>query len=69
MAIDGTQKMVRNRLWTEQCLERDLQRKQKDGSSASETQYYVYVLEANLAFANGITIPLLSEFLTYEEYY
>src|SRR5256885_3922980 len=60
--------MVRDRLWTEQCLERDLQRKQEDGSMASETQYYVYVLEANLAFANGMTIPLLSEFLTYEEY-
>src|SRR2546430_8824550 len=43
------------------------QRKQEDGSMASETQYYVYVLEANLAFANGMTIPLLSEFLTYEE--
>jgi len=68
VAIDGTQKMVRDRLWTKQCLERDLQRKQEDGSMASETQYYVYVLEANLAFANGMTIPLLSEFLTYEEY-
>ncbi len=68
VAIDGTQKMARNTLWTEQCLERDLQRKQKDGSLASETQYYVYVLEANLAFANGMTIPLLSEFLTYEQY-
>ena len=49
VAIDGTQKMVRDRLWTEQCLERDLQRKQEDGSMASERQYYVYVLEANLA--------------------
>src|SRR5260370_15638588 len=67
VAIDGTQKMARDRLWTEQCLERDFQRKQEDGSLASETQYYVYVLEANLAFANGMTIPLLSEFLTYEE--
>jgi hypothetical protein len=68
VAIDGTQKMVRDTLWTEQCLERDLQRKQKDGTMATETQYYVYVLEANLAFANGMTIPLLCEFLTYEEY-
>jgi hypothetical protein len=68
VAIDGTQKMVRDTLWTDQCLERDIQRKQEDGSLAGETQYYVYVLEANLAFANGMTIPLLSEFLTYEEY-
>jgi hypothetical protein len=68
VAIDGTQKMARDTLWTEQCLERDLQRQQEDGTMATKTQYYVYVLEANLAFANGMTIPLLSEFLTYEEY-
>ena len=30
-------------------------------------QYYVYVLEASLAFANGMTIPLMSEFLSYAE--
>jgi len=29
-------------------------------------QYYVYVLEANLSFRNGMVIPLLSEFLEYE---
>jgi hypothetical protein len=27
----------------------------------------VYVLEANLAFAGGMTIPLMSEFLSYAE--
>jgi hypothetical protein len=30
-------------------------------------QYYVYVLEANLSFQNGMVIPLLSEFLEYEQ--
>jgi len=30
-------------------------------------QYYVYVLEASLAFHNGMTIPLMSEFLSYTE--
>ena len=30
-------------------------------------QYYVYVLEANLAFQNGMVIPLLSEILSYTE--
>ena len=30
-------------------------------------QYYVYVLEANLAFRNGMVIPLLTEFLDYEQ--
>ena len=29
------------------------------------TQYFVYVLEASLAFHNGLVIPLLSEFLEY----
>ena len=29
-------------------------------------QYYVYVLEANLSFQNGLVLPLLSEFLEYE---
>ena len=29
-------------------------------------QYYVYVLEANLSFQNGLVLPLLSEFLDYE---
>jgi hypothetical protein len=30
-------------------------------------QQYVYVLEANLVFHNGVTLPLLSEFLNYAE--
>ena len=29
------------------------------------TQYFVYILEASLAFRNGMVIPLLSEFLEY----
>ena len=28
-------------------------------------QYYVLVLEASLAFSSGMTIPLMSEFLSY----
>ena len=30
-------------------------------------QYYVYVLEANLTFHNGMVIPLLSEILSYSQ--
>jgi hypothetical protein len=30
-------------------------------------QQYVYVLKANLAFHNGLSIPLMSEFLSYGE--
>jgi hypothetical protein len=39
-------------------------KKAKDPHSEPEKQYYVYVLEANLAFQNGMVIPLLSEVLT-----
>jgi hypothetical protein len=67
IAIDGTQKMVRNWCWAEGCLERQIQRKEADGTLSTRPQYYVYVLEANLAFANGLTIPLMSEFLSYTE--
>jgi hypothetical protein len=65
IAIDGTGKLKRDWLWTEQCLERQVQTKQEDGAAGTRPQYYVYVLEAKLAFANGMTIPLLSEFLDY----
>jgi hypothetical protein len=66
IAIDGTQKLQRDWLWAEECLERQVQTKQEDGT-ATRPQYYVYVLEAKLAFANGMTIPLLSEFLDYDK--
>jgi hypothetical protein len=62
VAIDGTQKFVRNYLWSEECLEREV--KKADGH---DKQYYVYVLEASLAFFNGMTIPLMSEFLSYAQ--
>src|SRR6266566_2424291 len=65
MAIDGTQKLQRNWLWAEECLERQVQSKQEDGTVGTRPQYYVYVLEAKLVFANGMTIPLCSEFLDY----
>ncbi len=62
IAIDGTQKLTRDYLWSEECLERSI--KKGDGR---QTQYYVYILEASLAFPNGMTIPLMSEFLSYTE--
>lgn len=61
IAIDGTQKMVRDYLWSEECLER------KINGEEERKQYYVYVLEATLAFQNGMSIPLMSEFLSYAE--
>ena len=62
IAIDGTQKFSRDYLWDEECLTRKV--KKGDGEGR---QYYVYVLEASLAFHNGMTIPLMSEFLSYTE--
>jgi hypothetical protein len=60
IAIDGTQKCVRDVLWAEQCLEREV-----GTGDDTHAQYYVYVLEASLAFHGGMTIPLMSEFLSY----
>ena len=79
IAIDGTQKMPFKPLWCEQLLQRKNKKSKKSEQSSepaddnTETeepdsyQYYVYVLEANLSFQNGMVIPLLSEFLEYEQ--
>lgn len=67
IVMDGTQKLVRTQCWSEECLERHVQHKQKDGTVTRQLQYYVYVLEASLAFPNGVTLPLMSEFLDYTE--
>jgi hypothetical protein len=61
IAIDGTQKMARDHLWAEECLERT----RNKGKDTEETDYYVNVAQANLAFAGGMSIPLVSEFLEY----
>jgi hypothetical protein len=63
VAIDGTQKLVSKELLSPEWQERTLNK----GTENEKTQYYVYVLEAALAFANGMTLPLLSEFLNYEQ--
>jgi hypothetical protein len=63
VALDGTQKLVSMALIGPEWLERTLNK----GTDAEQTQYYVYVMEATLAFANGMTLPLLTEFLNYEQ--
>ena len=63
IAIDGTQKAVRR----EQLSPQWLQRRINAGTDHEHTQYYVYVLEAHLVFANGLTLPLMTEFLNYTE--
>ena len=63
IAIDGTQKLARDgQWWSEHWLER-----RRDTAEGEVVQQYVYVLEANLVFHNGVTLPLLSEFLSYAE--
>ena len=63
IAIDGTLKFKRDYPWAEECLSRRV-------SDAEEENhyYYVYVLEADFVFANGLVIPCLSEFLAYPDY-
>lgn len=63
IVFDGTQKAVRRDLVSEQWLQRRI----NAGTDKEDTQYYVYVLEASLAFPNGFTLPLMSEFLNYAE--
>ena len=60
IAIDGTQKMVRQVLPDDAWLQREV-----GAEGKKRTQYYVYVLEANLVLSNGVSIPLMSEFLNY----
>jgi hypothetical protein len=59
IAIDGSKKISRDWLFEE----KPLQRKLANGT----TEYYVYLLEANFSFHNGMSIPLLSEFLEYDQ--
>jgi hypothetical protein len=61
IAIDGTQKFMRTEKWSQECLERHVGKEKQE-------QYYVYVLESVVIFDNGITLPLMSEFLNNEEY-
>lgn len=71
MAIDGSQKLARKDLFTEQLLQRKKRKKQDKNNKdkleeEDDYQYYVYVLEASLSFHNGMVIPLVSEFLEYQ---
>jgi hypothetical protein len=63
IAIDGTQKLTRaGQWWGEEWLER-----RRQTVEGEQVRQYVYVLEANRVFHNGVTLPLLSEFLSYAE--
>jgi len=59
VALDGTQKLYRDgELHDLRWLSRKV-----GNEDSGLIQQYVYVLEANIIFQNGLTIPLLSEYL------
>jgi len=62
VAIDGSQKLARA-----VCFDEPLLARTRGEGEQARTQYYVYVLEASLAFRNGLVIPLLSEFLDHAQ--
>jgi hypothetical protein len=65
--IDGSQKIAFSTLWDEHLLQRKSGGTvDPDSGEEQDYQYYVYVLEASLSFHNGMVIPLMSEFLTYQ---
>jgi len=62
IAIDGSQKLARDL-----CFDAPLLARTHGTGEQARTQYYVYVLEASLAFRDGLVIPLLSEFLDHAQ--
>lgn len=56
IAIDGTQKLCRDYQLEKEYLERHV-------GTEKKAQYYIYVLESVLVLDNGVTLPLMSEFL------
>jgi len=64
IAVDGTQKHIRDYRVAEQWLKRKVNGK----AGTTEERYYVSVLEAILVFPNGIRLPFMSEFLDFKEY-
>jgi hypothetical protein len=65
ISFDGTQKLVRDQLPSEQWLQRGVGN--ADAAGQKKQQYYVYVVEANLTLSNGMSIPVMSEFLEYSK--
>lgn len=62
IAIDGTQKLVRDELISDQWLCREV-----GDQKNKRLQYYLMVLEANLVLSSGVSIPLISEFVDYTQ--
>jgi len=69
IAIDGTQKLGHCSFWSDSLQQKRLSDAPSNSDLPQEPvyQYSVYVLEANLCFHNGMVIPLMSEFLDYQQ--
>ena len=65
IAIDGSRKITCADLWSDKLLQQRIPGPQ--GEDEQRYQYYVYVLEASLCFHNGMVIPLMSQFLDYQQ--
>ena len=61
-SIDGVQKTVRNTLQSVEWLQRTIQTKE-----GRKVQKYVAILECNITLKNGMTIPVMSEFLSFNK--
>jgi len=70
LSIDGSQKLVADHLWENELLQRRvgqaLSPERLAEGEIQKHQYYVYVLEASMCFANGMVIPFFTEFLEYD---
>jgi hypothetical protein len=62
VAIDGTQKMIRDVQLGKQWQTKRVGAVNEETGEKAE-RYVVYVVEASLTFHNGMTIPLMTEFL------
>ena len=60
--IDGTRKFSSEYPFSKKALKRD-----KSTNNGKKTEYYVYILEANITFECGVSIPLLTEFCEFSK--
>lgn len=63
IVFDGTGKFSRDWEWSKNC-----QKKHVKGQPEGVNKYYAYALEASIVLSNGLTIPLMTEFLDRKEY-
>ncbi len=63
IAIDGVHKFTREWEWCKNSLT-----KHKTGQPEGVNQYYANALEASIVLSEGLTIPILSEFMDREKY-